>query len=200
MIKHLTTAFLAILLVGCTSGSKSDLSEVITELSRQQKLNFKSKGGGYKGGDMIDNLFKEARNKDDALDELYDDILEVGKQANKEMAPYQTYQNIQEGYIRAIERRIKLMQDSTLIQEAKRNLKRLQAHFAKEKVAYNTLENRINYKQKYLQDLTMLMKFQVTEKLMYDHFAKKRPNPENIRGLENKLNSLQKQVRNRIKQ
>jgi len=200
MIKHLITAFLVILLIGCTSGSKSDLSEVITELSRQQKLNFKSKGGGYKGGDMIDNLFKEARNKDDALDELYDDILEVGKQANKEMAPYQTYQNIQEGYIRAIERRIKLMQDSTLIQEAKRNLKRLQAHFAKEKTAYNTLENRIHYKQKYLQDLTTLMKFQVTEKLMYDHFAKKRPNPENIRGLENKLNSLQKQVRNRIKQ
>jgi len=199
MIKHLTTAFLAILLVGCTSGSKSDFSEVLSELSRQQKLNFKSKGGG-RGGDMIDNLFKEARNKDDALDNLYDEILDARKETNEKLAPYQVYQNIQDSYIRAMERRIKLMQDSTLIQEARKNLKRLQAHFTREKNAYNTLENRIHYKQKYLQDLTTLMKFQVTEKLMYDHFTKKRPNPENIRGLENKLNSLQKQVRNRIKQ
>ncbi|OJJ13969.1 hypothetical protein BKI52_44680 [marine bacterium AO1-C] len=200
MIKHLTTALLAILLLGCTSGNNSNLSEVLSELSRQQKLNFKSKGGGYKGGDVIENLFKEARDKDDDLDDLYDEILEARKQVNKEMSPYQIYQNIQSSYIRSMKMHIKQMKDSTLRLEAMKNLKRLEKHFAKEKNNYSTIEGRIQNKQKYLQDLTTLMKFQVTEKLMYNHFTQKRPNPQNIQGLENKLNNLQKQVKNRIKQ
>ncbi len=198
MIKHLPIIFLCIFLAGCQSNRKTDISELLSKLSRQQNLNFKSMGKG-RGKDLIDELFKEALDKDGDLEDLYNEILEVRTQTKRKLRPYRAYQNIQESYIHSMEGHIQQMQDSTLKQEASKNLKRLERLFSREKDAYNTLEYRIQGKRKYLQDLTTLMKFQVTEKLMYDHFAQKRPNPQDIQDVESKLNSLQKKVKKRIK-
>lgn len=148
---------------------------------------------------MIDNLFKEARKKDNDLDELHSEIQKVNKEIYKTLAPYRSYQNLQERYLRSMKGHIRSIKDSSLQKKANTNLRRLEAHFAKEKSAYKFLQNRLERKRMHLRDLTTLMKLQVTEKMMYDHFAKKKPASQQINNLESKLNNLQQRVKNRIK-
>lgn len=200
MIKHALIIASLVLLTGCDKANQnSKVSKILTKVDHYQTLQFKSKGGGRSPSKMIDDLFKEARDDDDNLDKLYDEISEVDKDIDNVLTPYENYQNLQSNYRASMKWQIDQIKDSTLRKEAQLSLNRLERHIIKEENNYETIKNRTTRKRKYLKDLTTLMKLSVSEKLMYNHFAKKKPASQKINDLDNKLNRLQNQARKHIK-
>ena len=196
MKKPLTIASLICLIffASCSRNKKNETNQQLTQNQTPETFDERSDISSFSTkryeSDIIQKLYKEAMDKNQALKSLNNKIGDIAKFKNDSLQAYNKYIQQNDNYFVLVGEYINALKDSTLKNAAKEIFAKLEndytSRIAKHKIA---VEN-IDTKTQTLNDQVILMKLLVTAPMMKNYQKNELPDIKSIHFVSLKYDSL----------
>jgi hypothetical protein len=153
------------ILFSCTNNRKKEAHEIIQnqtpEILDDSKTDISSISKRY-SSDIVQDLFNEAVSKDNKLKNLTDNLNEIGSIKADSLKPYREYFQNNTAYWSSANRYISMISDSILKNDLKEIFKDFESKYEATISKHNYLIEKIEGKEKILNDYQILMKLSIT--------------------------------------
>lgn len=192
----LTTLLITFLFVSCSDGVKEEVAPVPDALDNKVSIPLPSRM--YKSSyNIVDELFKEAIDKDENLKQLHIEIENTYEYQNDNTEEFDAFISNNSSYLKSIKQLSNQITDSLLKKNLNSWIENFEANQNTQLENLNLIGEQVNQHRSNLKDLEIILKIVVTEPIMESYLENNKPDISKLESVIKRLEQTSEKVKSK---